>query len=163
VNENAYIRKFFIVAGLALSIGAVHGVIMTTPTGQNFLEASFRAGHQVDPLALGHIFNLGWVTFSIIGLIYYAIPAVFGRPIHSVKIADVSFWFMLAGAVTMYTGWIYLGLSEWALMRDQGMLYAEAKAAMGAKIHIISVGATPLNNGYWGFFYNLFRTFFEKK
>ena len=60
-----------------------------------------------------HIMVLGWASFAIIGMIYYAVPKMAGRPLHSRRLGSVHFWitniFVPAGIVFVASLSFYLG------------------------------------------------------
>ncbi len=53
-----------------------------------------------------HINLLGWVEMAIFAALYYVVPRLSGRPIHSVKLVKVHFWmhnFGLVGMVVFFS------------------------------------------------------------
>lgn len=53
-----------------------------------------------------HVNLLGWVEMAIFGAVYYIIPRLVKRPIHSLKLVKVHFWmhnFGLIGMVVFFT------------------------------------------------------------
>ncbi len=120
---------------------------------RNFVDYS-AYGHKI-VLAHTHINLLGWVECAIFAALYYVMPRLAGRPIHSVKLVKVHFWihnFGLVGLVVFFT----LAGMVGALPPDPdvdapGRLYG----------HLMGVGGgfgslVLLANIIWG--YNLFRT-----
>ena len=67
---------------------------------------------------IGHVHSgaLGWNAFITFGVLYYLVPKLFGRPLHSRKWATVHFYLGLAG-VALYI------VSMWGAGVTQGLLW----------------------------------------
>lgn len=58
-------------------------------------------------LALVHTAALGWATMIIFGAAYQLLPVIFERELFSSKLAFISFWFLLVGAIALIISFWY--------------------------------------------------------
>lgn len=67
---------------------------------------------------VGHVHSgaLGWNAFVTFGALYYLVPVISGRELHSVKLAHWHFWLAIAGVM------LYI-LSMWGAGVTQGLLW----------------------------------------
>jgi cytochrome c oxidase cbb3-type subunit 1 len=67
---------------------------------------------------IGHVHSgaLGWNALITFGTFYYLIPKLAGRPLHSKRLAEIHFWFALAGVM------LYI-LAMWGAGITQGLLW----------------------------------------
>lgn len=67
---------------------------------------------------VGHVHSgaLGWNAMITYGVFYYLVPRLAGKPLHSVKLANVHFWLALAGTM------LYV-IAMWAAGVSQGLLW----------------------------------------
>ena len=103
-----------------------------------------------------HINLLGWVEMAIFGAVYYVIPRLVRRPIHSLRLVKVHFWmhnFGLIGMVVFFTvaGVVGGRASGTASPAEVEGLVRPFLATMGVFGTIVL-----LANFVWA--YNLFRT-----
>lgn len=155
--------QFFVLSVTHLFIGTIQGVIQTFPNAAQWLREAGPAGHLIDPMAHAHINLVGGVTMGMMGLFYYVLPRLLGRPIYSRVLADTSFWFSALGVGIFYSSLVILGLIE-GNMIHAGMTYAQALAAVGPIHHVMIItGAMLMGLGYWTYITNIFLTVFRKR
>jgi len=72
-----------------------------------------------------HMGTMGWVTMIISGSFYYALCQITGRPLYSVRLANVHFWLILVGqllfTVTLWIAGIVQG-AMWKATNPDGSL-----------------------------------------
>lgn len=79
---------------------------------------------------IGHVHSgaLGWVAMITIGAMYYLIPRLFGRQIHSVKLIEWHFWLATVGIalyiVSMWVSGVMQGLMWRAVNADGTLTYS---------------------------------------
>ena len=157
------ILRFFVLSVTHLFIGTIQGVIQTLPNAAQWLREAGPAGHLIDPLAHAHINLVGGVTMGMMGLFYYVLPRLLGRPIYSRVLANTSFWFSALGVGIFYSSLVILGLIE-GNMVHAGMTYAQALTAVGPLHHVMIItGAILMGLGYWTYITNIFLTVFRKR
>ncbi|HEB59982.1 MAG TPA: cytochrome-c oxidase [Gammaproteobacteria bacterium] len=157
------ILRFFLISVLNLLIGTIQGVTQTFPGIAQWIRESGPAGHLIDPLAHAHINLVGGVTMGMMGLFYYVLPKLVHRPIYSMTLASVSFWFSALGVATFYVSLVILGLIEGNMIHN-GMTYGQALEAVGAMHHILIItGAMLMGLGYWTYITNVFLTVYKKR
>ncbi len=102
-----------------------------------------------------HINLLGWVEMAIFAALYYVVPRLSGRPIHSVKLVKVHFWMHNFGLVGMVVFFSLAGMVGG--MPDSGDPDAPGRI-VGHLLALVGMFGTLvlLANIIWG--YNLFRT-----
>lgn len=89
--------RFFVQASLIyLAIGVVLGVTMIVHEDWTFL---FDRAHN-------HINMIGFVSFMIFGVGYHILPRFTGRPLHSVRLANLHVWLANVGLLGMSLFWI---------------------------------------------------------
>ena len=142
-----FIYACIIYSIIGFSWGAVMGGM---PAFRELVSSS--SGHRI-VLAHAHINLLGWVEMAIFGAVYYLIPRLVRRPIHSLRLVKVHFWmhnFGLLGLVVFFTA---AGLSGVYIMDDEvrGRTVSHFMALAGS-----FGGLVLLANIIWG--YNIFRT-----
>jgi cytochrome c oxidase cbb3-type subunit 1 len=67
---------------------------------------------------IGHVHSgaLGWNALITFGTFYFLVPKLAGRPLHSVRLANIHFWLALAGVM------LYI-LAMWGAGVSQGLLW----------------------------------------
>jgi len=159
---NKHIVRFFVLAVVNLFIGTMLGVGQTFPGFAQWLRESGPAGHLIDPLAHAHINLVGGVTVGMMGLFYYVLPKLIHRPIYSLALAKLSFWFSMIGVGIFFTSLVVLGVIEGNMIHT-GMTYAQALEAVGPMHHIMIItGAMIMGFGYWTYITNILLTVFKK-
>jgi cbb3-type cytochrome oxidase subunit 1 len=156
------IVRFFVVSVSYLFIGTVQGVMQTLPGVAQWIRETGPAGHLIDPLAHAHVNLVGGVTTGLMGLFYFVLPQLIGRPIYSSALAAVSFWFSAIGVGIFFSSLIILGLIEGNMIQS-GLTYAQALEAVGPMHHVMIItGAMIMGFGYWTYITNIFLTLFKK-
>jgi len=162
-NMSKHILRFFVMSVISLFIGTMMGVMQTFPGFAQWLRESGPAGHLIDPLAHAHINLVGGVTVGMMGLFYYVIPKLINRPIYSMTLATMSFWFSMIGVTIFFTSLVILGVIEGNMIHS-GMTYGQALEAVGPIHHIMIVtGAMIMGFGYWTYIANILLTIFKKQ
>ncbi len=157
-----HILRFFILSVANLFIGTLLGVMQTFPGIAQWIRESGPAGHLIDPLAHAHINLVGGVTVGMMGLFYYVLPRLVLRPIYSMTLATMSFWFSLLGVTIFFTSLVVLGVIEGNMIHT-GLTYAQALEAVGPMHHIMIItGAMLMGFGYWTYITNIVLTIFKK-
>jgi cbb3-type cytochrome oxidase subunit 1 len=84
--------KFLKASLIYFIIGVTMGAIMTIGPIYDFVVLSklFERAH-------AHINLIGWVSLSIIGLIYYLILENHGKPLYSARLGNMGFWLVNIG------------------------------------------------------------------
>lgn len=101
-----YAKVFVQVSLIYLAIGAVLGVMMAVHEDWIFL---FSTVH-------GHVNLVGFVSFMIFGVGYHILPRFTGRPLYSVKLANLHVWLANIGLIGMSIFWVLdVGLKSHAL------------------------------------------------
>jgi len=121
------------------------------------------AGHLIDPLAHAHVNLVGGVVMVAIGVIYYLLPRVLGRPMYSARLSRLSLWGMVTGVCMWYLSMVTLGWIEGNLMLGQGIGFLEAKEAV-QPWHTVGfvIPATVMGLGHWLFIANVYLTVFRR-
>lgn len=79
---------------------------------------------------IGHVHSgaLGWVAMVSIGAMYYLIPRLFGRQLHSIRLAEIHFWVSTIGIVlyisAMWISGVMQGLMWRAVNADGTLTYS---------------------------------------
>ena len=157
-----HILRFFLMSVAHLFIGTLLGVAQTFPGIAQWIRESGPAGHLIDPLAHAHINLVGGVTMGMMGLFYYVLPRLIGRPIYSRVLAATSFWFSTLGVAVFFSSLLILGIIEGNMIHN-GMTYGQALEAVGPVHHVMIItGAILMGFGYWTYITNIFLTVFKK-
>ncbi|MBF0566881.1 MAG: cbb3-type cytochrome c oxidase subunit I [Nitrospirae bacterium] len=153
-----YLVKFFIMGITFYGLQTIQG-----PTqGLRIMTGFF---HYTD-WVIGHVHmgTMGWVTMIISASLYYMIPAVNGREIYSVKLANTHFWLILVGqlifTITMWIAGIQQG-AMWKASNPDGSLtysFLETVTAMYPYWKIRFAGGFVYFLGIVVFGYNLLMT-----
>ena len=113
------ILKFFVVAITCYGMATFEGPMMS-------IKSVNALSHYTDwTIAHVHIGGLGWNGFMTFGLLYWLIPKLYKKDLHSKKLANTHFWIGTIGilfyAIPMYWAGITQGL-EWKQFNDDGTL-----------------------------------------
>ena len=152
------ILKFLIVSVSFYGMSTFEGPMMSIKT-VNALS------HYTD-WTIGHVHSgaLGWVGMVSMGALYYLIPHLAGRSIHSVKLIDTHFWLATIGIVfyitAMWVSGIMQGLMWRAVNVDGTLVYSfvESVQAMHPFYVIRLFGGLLYLSGMLVMAYNIFRT-----
>ena len=115
---------------------------------------------------IGHVHSgaLGWVAFVSIGALYYLIPRLFGRELHSLKLVEVHFWVSTMGIVLYVTSMWVSGIMQglmWRAVNDDGTLtysFVESVEAMHPFYIIRFLGGVLFFAGMAVMAWNLWKT-----
>lgn len=142
-----FIYACIIYSIIGFSWGALMGGL---PAFRGIVDNYGANGHRI-VLAHTHVNLLGWVEMAIFGAVYYLIPRLVRRPIHSLRLVKVHFWMHnlgLLGVVVFFTSAGIAGI----LASDPG----DHTAAHFMALSGIFGSLVLLANMIWG--YNIFRT-----
>jgi cytochrome c oxidase cbb3-type subunit I/II len=123
-------------------------------------------GHYTDWI-IAHVHGgaLGWNGLMAAGMFYWMVPKIYGREIHSKRLADIHFWVGTAGIllyiVSMWTAGITQGLMWRALNKDgtlQYPVFLETVLALKPLYWTRLVGGILYLSGMILMAYNLFQT-----
>ncbi|MGA7732818.1 MAG: cbb3-type cytochrome c oxidase subunit I [Chloroflexia bacterium] len=157
------LAKFFAVGATGLLFGTVQGVYQVLPWSLDWLHKTGDAGHMIDPMAHAHMNLVGGVSVALMGLLYYFIPRMIGKPIYSMKLGVFSFWCIFIGVFGFYFTAVGLGWIEGQMILDQGLTDVEAQAAMGIwHPLLLSTSAGIMGLGFWSFIANILLTLRQK-
>ncbi len=96
----ALVRNHFIVSVAAYFLLAIALVIV----------APWMQGHYFQPHLLGltHLATLGWISMIMMGALYQLVPVVLETKLWSARLAQVTFWLFLPGAIGVIVHlWVY--------------------------------------------------------
>lgn len=162
-DHEMLLAKFFAVGATGLLFGTVQGVYQVLPWSLDWLHQTGEAGHMIDPMAHAHMNLVGGVSVALMGLLYYFIPRMIGKPIFSMKLGVFSFWCILVGVFGFYFTAVGLGWAEGQMILDKGMTDIEAEAAMGIwHPLLLSTSASIMGLGFWSFITNILMTLKQK-
>ena len=115
---------------------------------------------------IGHVHSgaLGWVALISMGCMYYLIPRLYGRELHSLKLVEIHFWISTLGIVlyiaSMWVAGIMQGLM-WRAVNDDGTLtyaFIETVKSMHPFYVVRFVGGALFLAGTLVMCWNLYRT-----
>jgi cytochrome c oxidase cbb3-type subunit 1 len=155
-SAERFIAKFFIVSVVALLLGTLQGVYQVLPWSLDWLYKTGAAGQLIDPISHAHMNLVGGVVFAFMGFVYYFLPRILRRPMHSTALANVSFWFLFTGVFAFWLSNIILGFTEGDMVITQGITPLEARHQMGIahSLPLALAGAT-MGIGFWTFIANV--------
>jgi cytochrome c oxidase cbb3-type subunit 1 len=157
------LAKFFAVGATGLLFGTVQGVYQVLPWSLDWLHATGEAGHLIDPMAHAHVNLVGGVSVALMGLLYFFLPRMTGRPIFSMKLARFSFWCICIGVFAFYFSAVGLGWIEGNMMLQQGITDVEAREAVGLwHPLLLAASASTMGVGFWSFIANILLTVRKK-
>ena len=115
---------------------------------------------------IGHVHSgaLGWVALISMGCMYYLIPRLYGRELHSLQLVEVHFWISTLGIVlyiaSMWVAGIMQGLM-WRAVNDDGTLtyaFIETVKSMHPFYVVRFLGGALFLAGTLVMCWNLYRT-----
>ncbi|MGE0641367.1 MAG: cytochrome-c oxidase, cbb3-type subunit I [Thermoanaerobaculia bacterium] len=115
---------------------------------------------------IGHVHSgaLGWVGLISIGSLYFLIPRLYGREIHSLKLVETHFWLATVGIVlyitAMWAAGVMQGLMWRAVDPDGNLTYSfiETVEAMRPYYLVRLAGGLTYFSGMLLMVYNLWKT-----
>jgi len=144
---------------ISFFIGTVHGLLQVIPSVRAWLDSIGSPyggpGHMIDPLAHAHINLVGGVTILGMAVTYYMLPKITGKHIHSLRMAEHSFWWTTIGVSCFYTALLIFGFVEGSYWLTDPAKAHEVHQYYGP---VISVTATILAVGFWVYLANVMLT-----
>jgi cytochrome c oxidase cbb3-type subunit 1 len=115
---------------------------------------------------VGHVHSgaLGWVGLISIGSLYFLIPKLYGRELHSLKLAELHFWLATVGIVLYITALWAAGIMQglmWRAVNPDGTLtysFIESVEALRPYYIVRFLGGLTYFSGMCLMVYNLWRT-----
>jgi len=115
---------------------------------------------------IGHVHSgaLGWVAMVSIGAMYYLIPRLFGREIHSLKLVEWHFWLATLGIalyiVSMWVSGVTQGLMWRAVNADGTLTYSFIQSVQASHpFYIVRfLGGLLFLSGMFIMLYNTLKT-----
>jgi cytochrome c oxidase cbb3-type subunit 1 len=115
---------------------------------------------------VGHVHSgaLGWVGLISIGSLYFLIPKLYGRELHSLKLAELHFWLATVGIVLYITALWAAGIMQglmWRAVNPDGTLtysFIESVEAMRPYYVVRLLGGLTYFSGMCLMVYNFWRT-----
>jgi len=158
-----FLVKFLLISALSLLIGTIHGMLQVMPPIRAWLDSIGSPyggpGHMIDPLAHAHMNLVGGVVMLIMGVTYYLLPILSGRPIYSLRLVQHSFWLMTLGVYGFYA--VQMAFGTW-----EGNLMLRDPAAQLAVHHWygrwVAVAATVMTAGFFAYFANIALTMLSR-
>jgi cytochrome c oxidase cbb3-type subunit 1 len=152
--------------GLRFSVTAVGFYGMSTFEGPVMSVKAVNALSHYTDWTIGHVHSgaLGWVAFISFGMLYYLVPALWRRPLHSKALAEWHYWVSTLGIVLYITSMWVSGIMQglmWRAYDAYGFLqysFVETVAAMHPYYVIRGLGGVLFLIGALMMAYNLWRT-----
>jgi cytochrome c oxidase cbb3-type subunit 1 len=161
-DEDFLLAKFFVVGATGLLFGTVQGVYQVLPWSLDWLHKTGEAGRMIDPMAHAHMNLVGGVSVALMGLLYFFLPKMLGRPVYSFRLAKFSFWTMTIGVFAFYLAAVILGFIEGSIMLT-GETFEEAKESVGIwHPLVLASSAAIMGVGFWSFVANILLTIRKK-
>lgn len=156
--------KFMLTSAACLFVGTVQGALQVYGPIRAWLVSigtpNSDPGHLIDPLAHAHINLIGGVVIFIIGMIYYHLPRMSGKPIFSDRLIEYTYWFVTVGIVSFYLCLMTFGIVEGHLMLKGSDLQEVVHSYYAP---VVSICATIMTIGYGAFFVNVALTIRKSK
>ncbi len=158
-NLEKFSAKFHLVAAVALLLGTMQGVYQVLPWSLDWLYKTGAAGQLIDPASHAHMNLVGGVVFAFMGFVYYFLPRLVGHPIHSVRLANFSFFSLFLGVFGFWLTLITLGFIEGDKVISQGITAQAARDSMGIWHPLpIAIMGSLMAVGIWTFIANVLLT-----
>jgi cytochrome c oxidase cbb3-type subunit 1 len=158
-NLEKFSAKFHLVASVALLIGTLQGVYQVLPWSLDWLYKTGAAGQLIDPASHAHMNLVGGVIFAFMGFVYYFLPRFVGHPIHSIRLANFSFYTLFVGVFGFWLTLITLGFIEGDMVISKGITAAAAREQMGFMHPLpIAIMGSLMAIGMWTFIVNVLLT-----
>jgi cytochrome c oxidase cbb3-type subunit I/II len=111
--------KFFVAGITFYGIATLEGPLMS-------LKSVNSLSHYTD-WTIGHTHSgaLGWVGFMIFGMMYWLVPRLWHKPLHSIKAANLHFWLGTLGIVIYMVAMWIAGVTQglmWRAFDEDGLL-----------------------------------------
>lgn len=161
--HHRYLVKFLLLSALSLLIGTLHGMLQVWPPIRAWLDSigspSGGPGHMIDPLAHAHMNLVGGVVMLIMGVTYYLLPILSGRPLYSLRLVQQSFWLMTIGVYGFYAVQMVFGISEGLLMFDDPAGWHALHHWYG---RLVAIAGTVMAAGFLAYFANIALTMLSR-
>ena len=152
------ILKFLIVSISFYGMATFEGPMMAIKTVNSL-------SHYTD-WTIGHVHAgaLGWVAMISIGAMYYLIPRLYGRELHSIKLVEMHFWIACIGILLYVTSMWVSGITQglmWRAVNEDGTLtysFVESVQAMAPFYLIRLIGGILFLFGMLTMAFNLLKT-----
>ena len=158
-----FLVKFLLVSACSLLIGTMHGMLQVMPPIRAWLDSIGSPyggpGHMIDPLAHAHMNLVGGVVMLIMGVTYYLLPILSGRPLYSLRLIQHSFWLMTVGVYAFYTVQMVFGIWEGNLMLSDPAGVAAVHHWYG---RLVAIAGTLMAGGFLCYFANLTLTMLSR-
>ncbi len=172
-GPEAYIAKYIFLGTTGLFIGTLQGFYQVLPWSVNFIRSTGLAGEEIDPVAHAHINMVAGMAVTLMGMSYYILPRLLGKPIWNLKLARISFWFTAVGVLGFWLSLISLGIIEGNIILsirshanniDVDTAYNMAVAQVGIWHNLLRAGfGTIMGIGFWSYITIIFKTFQGKR
>lgn len=151
--------KFFVVAITAYGMSTFEGPMLS-------LKNVNAIAHFTDWIvAHVHVGALGWNGFLTFGMLYWLMPRMYNRPLHSVKLANFHFWIGTLGIIFYALPIYWAGFTQSLMWKDftaEGILrypnFLETVTQIMPMYQLRSLGGTLYLVGFVVFIYNIWRT-----
>ncbi len=170
-GPEAFIAKYIFLGTTGLFIGTLQGFYQILPWSVDFIRLTGEAGRMIDPVAHAHMNMVCGMAMALMGMCYYFIPRLTGKPIWNLPLARTSFWITAIGVFGFWLGLISLGLIEGNIMLDlmkhasltTDQAYALAVDRVGIWHNLIRAGfGAIMGVGFWTFITVIYMTFRSK-
>ncbi len=153
------VLKFFLWGVTAYGMATFEGPLLSIKTVNKF-------SHFTDwTIAHVHVGALGWVGFMTFGVIYYLVPKLWNKELHSKSLANAHFWIASIGivlyAVSMWAAGITQSLMWFATRADGTLLYPdfmETVVSIRFAYVVRAVGGLLYLVGFILMIYNILKT-----
>ncbi|HGX92862.1 MAG TPA: cytochrome oxidase [Candidatus Tenderia sp.] len=156
-TKHRHLLKYFIASLSFFLAGSMHGVWQLYPPVRAWLDSIGSPyggpGHLIDPLAHAHINLIGGLMMFLMGLSYYLIPKLTGRPVWSSRLMTLSFWGTVIGVLCFYSTLMIFGAWMGELLLD-GAGPARMEEAQAIYGPLAAISAAIMGTGLWMFLGN---------
>lgn len=153
------ILKFFVLALTFYGMATLEGPLMSIKSWNLWT-------HYTD-YTVGHVHGgaLGWVAGMIFAIFYWLVPKLYGRPLHSIKLANIHFWTATIGILLYVVSMWAAGITQaimWFATTDEGVLrypvFIETVLALKPLYWVRVFGGLLFLSGAFVCLYNLWKT-----
>jgi cytochrome c oxidase cbb3-type subunit 1 len=147
--------KFVFTGTIMYFVVSIQGCIMALPQVQRVTHFNnWVVGH-------AHVGVLGFSAMIALGGLYFILPRITGRPLHSRFLADLQYWFVLLGTIGFTTVLTIVGL-----IQGNAWLNGETVYRVLPEVHIYYVIRAAIGFGIFSSaligLYNIVRTVYAK-
>lgn len=157
-RQDHALPKYAIVSVAAIMLGSLHLAVRSLPFVSDWLWTGGYGAHLVRDIAYSHMMVVMGGTVGITGLTWHHLPRVLGRPLYSMVLAELAFWFTVLGAAGFYIANVAFGTAM-TVMSHQGLSETAIADATGVWRGLtVGSSATVMGVGYWIFVINVLAT-----